>query len=86
MANDNKDGESDTNFGQIFFSTPGGFTTESKPFVAQTYQAGSHKLDTITKAAGCQSLPTNVIIQPNVIDKIEHKYNSSQRSEAKQSE
>ena len=81
MANDNKDGESDTNFEQILFSTPGGFTTESKPFVAQTYQ-GAHKLDTIIKAAGCQSLPTNVITQPTVIDKIEHKYSSSQRSEA----
>ena len=70
----------DAEIDQVYFTNTGIVTTESKPFAAQTYQAGNQKLESIAKT-GSQSLPTNVIIRPKVIDKIEHKHNSTQRSD-----
>eukprot|EP00092_Neocalanus_flemingeri_P012671 GFUD01013655.1.p1 GENE.GFUD01013655.1~~GFUD01013655.1.p1 ORF type:complete len:568 (+),score=148.95 GFUD01013655.1:68-1771(+) len=61
---------------QILQSNPVIFD-ESKQF-PQTYQGGAPKYDNVAKA-GCQSLPTNVHKIPNIVDKIEPKYNSNQR-------
>ena len=66
----------------MFFTNPGIFSSEAKSFAAQTYQTGgASKLESIAKV-GCQSLPsnTNVILNPKIINKIEHKYSSEQRS------
>ena len=67
----------------MFFTNPGIFTSETKSFAAQTYQTGggSSKLESIGKV-GCQSLPSNsnLILNPKIINKIEHKYSSEQRS------
>ena len=67
----------------MFFTNPGIFTSETKSFAAQTYQTGGggSKLESIGKV-GCQSLPSNsnLILNPKIINKIEHKYSSEQRS------
>lgn len=53
-------------------------------FPNNTYQGQDtgHKFTPLSVAAvqGCQSLPANgVIIQPKIVDKVEHKYISNQR-------
>jgi len=51
---------------------------ENKQFRSQTYQGGAPKFEILTKG-GCSSLPTNVNKHPNVLDKVEPKFNSNLR-------
>merc|ERR1712038_920111 len=82
LENGNNGDLTESDFDQMFFTNPGIFTSETKSFAAQTYQTsgGGSKLESIGKV-GCQSLPSNsnLILNPKIINKIEHKYSSEQR-------
>ena len=83
MQNGNTRELVESDFDQMFFTNPGIFTSETKSFAAQTYQSGGGgtKLESMGKV-GCHSLPsnTNLILNPKIINKTEHKYSSEQRS------
>ena len=81
FPNETKNRDLDTEIEQVYLTDPGIYATESKPFGSSTFQAAAPRLENIAKT-GSQSLPTNVTIRPKVIDRIEHKHNSSQRSES----
>ena len=59
---------------QIFCGSGAAAGFPDRRVVPHTFQAGPARLEPGLAKPGCHSLPNNVIIRPNIVDKIEQKY------------